>query len=161
MSNETNSVLNSVQEAFAPISNAVKNFQNVEVPEAARDFVKRATGSAKERAASLHVGSEKVTAAIEAAASNSVSESAKISRAIQQAMYQDAEAFYNGIEKLVSAKSLAEAFNIQSDLLRAHGEVLAARAKASSEYISKLVAEGAKSAQENFSKVAASYKKAA
>ena len=39
MSNETNSVLNSVQAAFAPISDALKNLQNVEVPEAARDFV--------------------------------------------------------------------------------------------------------------------------
>ena len=51
MSNETNSVLNSVQAAFAPISDAFKNLQNVEVPEAARDFVKRAAGTAKDRAA--------------------------------------------------------------------------------------------------------------
>lgn len=161
MSNETNSVLNSVQAAFAPISDAFKNLQNVEVPEAARDFVKRAAGTAKDRAADLHNGSEKVTAAIEAAANNSVSEVAKVSRSIQQAMYQDAEAFFNGIDKLASAKSITEAFQIQSDLVRAHGETLVARAKSTSEYVGKLVTEGAKSAQENFAKVAASYNKAA
>jgi phasin len=153
MSNETNSVLNSVQAAFAPISDAFKNLQNVEVPEAARDFVKRAAGTAKDRAADLHTGSEKVTAAIEAAANNSVSEAAKISRSIQQAIYQDAEAFFAGIDKLASAKSLSEAAQIQSDLVRARGEVFVSRAKATTEYLGKLVTEGAKTAQDNFSKV--------
>jgi len=42
---------------------------------------------------------------------------------------------------------------IQSDLLRSRGEVLVSRAKASGEYFSKLVSEGAKTAQDNFSKV--------
>ena len=63
---DTNSVLNTFKAAFAPVTDALKNIQNVEVPEAARDFVKRTTGTAKERAADLHAGSEKVTAAIEA-----------------------------------------------------------------------------------------------
>ena len=98
---------------------------------------------------------------IETAVANSVSEAAKISRNIQQAMYQDAEAFYAGIDKLASAKSLTEAFQIQSELLRARGEVFVSRAKSTSEYVGKLVADGAKSAQDNFSKVAASYSKTA
>jgi len=161
MTTETNSVLNGVKEAFAPVTDALKNFQNMEIPEAARDFVKRAAGTAKDRAADLHNGSEKVTAAIETAAANSVSEVAKISRSIQQAFYQDAEAFFNGIDKLASAKSVNEAFQIQSDLVRARGETLVARAKSSTEYLGKLVTEGAKSAQENFSKAAASYSKSA
>jgi hypothetical protein len=42
---------------------------------------------------------------------------------------------------------------IQSDLLRSRGEVLVSRAKASGEYFSKLVSEGAKTAQDNFAKV--------
>ena len=46
---------------------------------------------------------------IETAVANSVSEAAKISRNIQQALYQDAEAFFAGIDKLASAKSLNEA----------------------------------------------------
>src|SRR5205823_11071973 len=97
MTTETNSASNTVKEAFAPVTEAFKNVQNLEVPEAAREFVKKSASTAKERAADLHAGSEKVTAVIETAAAGSVSEAAKISRNIQQAIYQDAEAFFTGI----------------------------------------------------------------
>ena len=150
---QTNSVLNSVKDAFAPVTEAFKTFQNVEVPEAAREFVKKTANSAKERAADVYAGSEKVTAALETAVVDSVSEAAKISRNIQQAMYQDAEAFFAGLDKLASAKSLNEAVQIQSDLARARGEVLVSRAKSTTEYLGKLVANGAKTAQDNFAKV--------
>jgi phasin len=153
MTTETNSVLNSVKEAFAPVTEAFTKLQNMEVPEAAREFVKKQTETAKVRAADLHAGSEKVTAAIETAVAGSVTEAAKISRNISDALYQDAEAFFAGIDRLASAKSLNEAVQIQSDMLRSRGEVLVSRAKASTEYLSKLVTEGAKTAQDNFAKV--------
>ena len=153
MTTETNSVLNTVKEAFAPVTEAFTKLQNMEVPEAARDFVKKQADAAKVRAADLHAGSEKVTAVIESAVSGSVTEAAKISRNIQQAIYQDAEAFFAGIDKLASAKSINEAVQIQSDMVRARGEVLISRAKSSTEYLGKLVADGAKTAQDNFSKV--------
>jgi phasin len=122
--------------------------------------VKKTAGTAKDRAADLHAGSEKVTAAIETAVSGSVSEAAKISRSIQQALYQDAEAFFAGIDKLASAKSLNEAVQIQSDMVRASGEVFVSRAKSTTEYLGKLVADGAKTAQDNFAKVASASKTA-
>src|SRR6266852_7214144 len=153
MTTETNNVFDTVKEAFAPVTDALKNLQTMEVPEAARDFVKRTANTAKDRAADVYAGSEKVTAAIETAVADSVSEAAKISRNIQQALYQDAEAFFAGIDKLASAKSLTEAVQIQSDLARARGEVLVSRAKSTTEYLGKLVADGAKTAQNNFSKV--------
>jgi phasin len=153
MTTETNPVLNSVKDAFAPVTEAFKNLQNMEVPEAAREFVKKQAENAKVRAADFYAGSEKATDAIESAVAGSVSEAAKISRNIQQAIYQDTEAFFAGIDKLASAKSFNEAVQIQSDLLRSRGEVLVSRAKASGEYLSKLVAEGAKTAQDNFAKV--------
>ena len=142
-----------MKEAFAPVTDAMKNFQAMEVPEAAREFVKKTAGTAKERAADLHAGTEKVTAAIENAVAGSVSEAAKITRNIQQALYQDAEAFFAGIDKLASAKSINEAVQIQSDMVRARGEVLVSRAKSTSEYLGKLVTDGAKTAQDNLSKV--------
>ena len=148
-----NTMFDSVKEAFAPVTEALKSFQSVEVPEAARDFVKKSVNTAKERAADVYAGSEKVTAAIETAVADSVSEAAKISRNIQQAMYQDAEAFFAGIDKLASAKSINEAVQIQSDLARARGEVFVSRAKSTTEYLGKLVANGAKNAQDNFAKV--------
>ncbi|HEY8335165.1 MAG TPA: phasin [Tardiphaga sp.] len=153
MTTETNAMLDSVKQAFAPMTDAFKNFQTMEVPEATRDFVKRAAGTAKEKVGDIYANSEKVTAAIETAVTNSVGEAAKISRNIQSAMYQDVESFFAGIDKLASAKSLNEAVQIQTDLVRSHGEVLAARAKSSTEYLGKLVTEGAKTAQENISKV--------
>ena len=153
MTTETTNVYDTVKQAFAPVTEAFKNFQNVEVPEAAREFVKKTANSAKERAADVYAGSEKVTAALETAATDSVSEFAKISRNIQQAMYQDAEAFFAALDKLASAKSLNEAVQIQSDLARARGEVFVSRAKSTTEYLGKLVANGAKTAQDNFAKV--------
>ena len=152
-----NSMTNNVKQAFAPMTDALKN---MEVPEAARDFVKRAASTAKDRAADIHTGSEKVTSAIETAAAGSVSEIAKITRNIQQAIYNDAEAYFSGIEKLASAKSLSEAAQIQTDLMKSAGEVFAARAKSTTEYLSKIVSDGAKTAQDNMSKVA-SYAKTA
>ena len=153
MTTETNSASNTVKEALAPVTDAFKNIQNLEVPEAAREFVKKTAGTAMERAADLYAGSERATAAIETAVAGSVSEAAKISRNIQQALYQDAEAFFAGIDQLASAKSLNEAVQIQSDFARARGEVLVSRAKSTTEYLGKLVADGAKTAQDNFAKV--------
>src|SRR6201987_2166811 len=153
MTTETNTVFNTFKDAFAPVTEAFKNFQNMEVPEAAREFVKKQAETAKERAADFYAGSEKATDAIESAVAGSVSEAAKISRNIQQALYQDAEAFFAGIDKLASAKSLSEAYQIQSDLARARGELFVSRAKATTEYLGKLVTDGAKTAQDNFAKV--------
>ena len=153
MTVETNSVFGNFKEAFAPVTEAFKNFQNLEVPEAAREFVKKQAETAKERAADFYAGSEKASEVIESAVTGSVSEAARIGRNIQQALYQDAEAFFAGVDKLASAKSINEAVQIQSELLRAHGETLVSRAKASSEYLGKLVTEGAKTAQDNFTKV--------
>jgi phasin len=146
-------MFSSVKEAFAPVTEALKNLQNMEVPEAAREFVKRTTSTAKERAADAYAGSEKVTAAIQVAVTDSVSEAAKISRNIQQAIYQDTEAFLAGIDQLASAKSFNEAVQIQSDLARARGEVFMSRAKSTSEYLGKLVANGAKAVQDNLANV--------
>jgi len=146
MTTETNT-------AFEGFKDAFKNIQNLEVPEAAREFVKKSANTAKDRAAEVFAGSERVTAAVENAVTESVTEAGKISRNIQQAIYEDAEAFFSGIDKLASAKSFSEAVEIQSSLLRARGEALVSRAKATTDYLGKLAANGAKSAQDNFAKV--------
>ena len=146
MTTETNT-------AFEGFKDAFKNIQNLEVPEAAREFVKKTANNAKDRAAEAFAGSERVTAAVENAVTESVTEAGKISRNIQQAIYEDAEAFFSGIDKLASAKSISEAVEIQSSLLRARGEAFVSRAKATTDYLGKLAANGAKSAQDNFAKV--------
>ncbi|QAU48244.1 phasin [Bradyrhizobium guangzhouense] len=146
MTTETNT-------AFEGFKDAFKNIQNLEVPEAAREFVKKTANTAKDRAAEVFAGSERVTAAVENAVTESVTEAGKISRNIQQAIYDDAQAFFAGIDQLASAKSFSEAVEIQSSLLRARGEAFVSRAKATTDYLGKLAANGAKSAQDNFAKV--------
>lgn len=146
MTTETNTAFESFKDAF-------KNIQSLEVPEAAREFVKKSANTAKDRAAEVFAGSERVTAAVENAVTESVAEAGKISRNIQQAIYDDAEAFFAAIDKLASAKSFSEAVEIQSSLLRARGEAFVSRAKATADYLGNLAANGAKSAQDNFAKV--------
>jgi len=150
MATKTKPALDSVKDAFSPVTEALRN---LEVREAARELVKKTANTAKDRAADLHAGSEKVTAAIETAVADSVSEVAKISRNIRHAMYQDAEALFAGIDRLASARSFNEAIQIQSDMVRAQGELLMSRAKATPDYLAKSVADSAKTAQDNFSKI--------
>ena len=152
MSATTNSMLDGVKQAFAPMTDALKN---IDVPEATRDLVKRAATSAKDRAAAIHTGSEKVTVAIESAVTGSITEATKISRNVQEAVYDDMTAFFAGIEQLAGAKSFNEAMQIQSDLVRSRSEVLVGRAKSASEYMARAITEGARSAQDNFAKATA------
>ncbi|WP_315729753.1 phasin family protein [Bradyrhizobium sp. SZCCHNRI2010] len=152
MTTETNTGFDSVKQAFGPMTDALKNLQTMEMQESAREFFKKATSTAKERVADAFAGSEKVTAVIETAVAEGVSEATKITRNIQQAIHQDTEAFFDGLDKLAFAKTFSEAVQIQSELARARGEALISRAKSSTEYFGKLVADGAKTIQDNLSK---------
>lgn len=160
--NTYESAFDTAKQAFAPITEALKALQNnAQVPEAARDFVKRVAGDATERAASMHAGAEQVTVAIQTAVADQVDETAKITRNIQQALLDDTQAFFAGIEKLASAKSLSEAFQIQSEMVRARTDVAVSRARATADYVGERLATGAKTAQENISKVVSLNAKAA
>jgi hypothetical protein len=154
MTNSYDSAFDFAKQAFAPFAETFKNLQNnVQVPEAARDFAKRVATDATARAEDIHAGAEKVTVAIQTAVVEQIDETAKVSRNIQQAMLEDAQAFFAGIEKLSQAQSLSEAFQIQSDMVRARTDVAVARARATADYIGERFATGAKTAQENLSKV--------
>jgi hypothetical protein len=152
--NSNESAFDVAKQAFAPFADAFKSLQDkVQVPEAARDFVKRVAGDATARAENFHAGAEKVTVAIQTAVVEQVDETAKITRNIQQAMLEDAQAFFAGLEKLAAAKSLSEAFQIQTDMVRARAEVAVSRARATADHFGERFATGAKTAQENLSKV--------
>jgi hypothetical protein len=142
------------KQAFQPFADAFKNLQDkVQVPEGARDFVKRIATDATERAENIHAGAEKVTVAIQTAVVEQIDETAKVSRNIQEALLDDAKAFFAGMEKLASAQSLSEAVQIQSDMVRARTDVAVSRARATADYLGERFATGAKTAQENLSKV--------
>jgi hypothetical protein len=130
-------------------------------PAAARDFVKKAADAAKERATTFHANAEKATANVEQTMVNAVGEVAKLARQAQQAAYEDAEAFFSGVGKLAAAESVGEAVQVYVDYLRGRSDVATQRARAASDYVGKLLADGAKTVQENVSKARAFAEKAA
>jgi Phasin protein len=130
-------------------------------PAAAREFVKKATEAARERATSAHANAESATASVEQALVNSVGEVAKLTRQAQQAAYEDAEAFLAGVDKLASAGCFSEAFQTYVDYLRARGDVAVSRTRASGDYIGKLLTNGAKAVQDNVAKASVFNRKAA
>ena len=160
--NSYDSAFDMAKQAFAPFAETFKNIQDkVQVPEAARDFVKRVATDGTARAETVFAGAEKATVAIQTAVVEQIDETAKISRNIQQAMLEDAQAFFAGIEKLSQAQCLSEAFQIQSEMVRARADVAVARARATADYLGERFATGAKTAQENLSKVVSLNAKAA
>jgi hypothetical protein len=153
--NPYESAFDIARQAFAPFGDAFKGFQDqAQVPQAARDFVKRFAGDATAGAENIHAGAEQVTVAIQTAVAEQVEEAAKISRSIQQAMLEDTQAFFAAIEKLASAQSLGETIQIQSEIVRARTDVAVARARATADYLGERFATGARTAQENLSRVA-------
>lgn len=159
--NSHESAFDFARQAFQPLTDAFKSIQDTaQLPQAARDFVKRAASEAAERAETVHAGAGRLTAAIETAVADQVTEAANISRQVQQALLDDAKAFFAGVEKLASAQSLGEAFQIQSDMARTGADVAVTRARATADYLGERLATGAKAAQENFAKVASPNKAA-
>ena len=155
MSTTTNTFQQTVEKTFSPMIDAVKNAAGkFEVPESARDFVKRSAEMAKDRAADMHTGSVKATDAVENAATTAVSGLAKFSRTVQANAYDDASAYFNSVGKIAAATSFGEAVQTHVDYLRERSDVNMGRAKAMFDYVSGSLAEAGKKAQEQVSKVA-------
>jgi len=124
-----------------------------EIPQAAREFVKRGAAAAKDRSTDLRVGADKVTGAIEAALLSAVNAMADFNRKIVDAAHQDAEASLAAIDRLASAKSLAEAYQVSADYLREQREVGVARAKSVAQFASTKTSESFQAVQDGFAKV--------
>lgn len=123
-----------------------------EIPEAAREFVKRGTAAAKHRSTDLRAGANKVTGAIEEALVGAVNDMADINRQIVDAAYQDAEASFAAIDRLAGAKSLAEAYQVCADYVRQQREVGVDRAKRAAGFVSAKTSEAFHALQEGFAK---------
>ena len=128
--------------------NAFAAAQYEPIPAAARDFVKKAAVTAKERATTFHAGADKATTAVEQTLVTAVGEVAKLTRQAQQAGYEDAQAFFSGVDQLASAKCVGEAVQIYVDYMRNRSDVAMARARTARDLFSKLVASGANTGQE-------------
>lgn len=143
------------EKTFAPIVDSMKNFSSkLEVPEAARDFVKRSADMATDRALDIHAGAAKATDAVESAATKTVSGLARVTRDMQAAAFDDAKAYLASVGKIADAKSISEAVQFQVEYLRERSEVTFGRAKSLFEFMSSSLSDGAKKAQENVAKLA-------
>jgi hypothetical protein len=100
-----------------------------EVRQAAPDFVKRSTMSAKDYSADLHAGAQKMTSAVEQALVKAVSGIAEANRKVIDAAYRDIETALSTIDKMAGAKSFAEAYQAYVDYLRRQSEIGLIRAK--------------------------------
>jgi hypothetical protein len=133
------------------MTNAENTFaaaQNELIPAAARDFVKKAAGAAKQRATTFHADAEGATTAVEQNLVTAVGEVAKLTRQAQQAAFEDTQAFLSAVDQLASAKSVREAVQIYVDYMRSRSDVAIARARTASDLVGKLVTSGAKTVQE-------------
>jgi hypothetical protein len=129
------------------IKNAFAAAQYEPIPAAARDFVKKAAATARERATTFHAGTDKATRAVEQTMVTAVGEVAKLTRQAQQAGYEDAQAFFSGVDQLASAKCLGEAVQIYVDYMRDRSDVAMARARTARGLFGKLVGSGVNTGQ--------------
>jgi hypothetical protein len=151
---KTKAPADAATDACASFMQAFSNAPKFEIPETAREFVKRSALTAKERAADAHTGANRFAGMVEGAVINYVSGVAEINRKLLQAAYQDTEAALVAVEKLAGAKSLNEAIQLNVDYLRERGEVGMARAKDTAEYVTQTVSGGVKAVQDGIAKVA-------
>jgi hypothetical protein len=133
---------------YESLAKALGGLENkFDIPDAAREFVKRSAAAAKDRSTDLHVGAN------EAALLSAVSTMADVNRRIVDAAYQDTEASLAAIDRLAGAKSLAEAYQVSVDYLREQREVSVARVRSAAEFVSTKTSEGFQTLQHRFAKV--------
>jgi hypothetical protein len=139
---------------YESLAKALGGLQNkFELPEAAREFVKRTAAAAKDRSTDLHAGANKVTGAIEEALVGAVNGMAEVNRKVVEAAYQDAEATFAAIDKFAGAQSLTEAYEVYADYLRQQGNVVASRAKSAASFVSAKTSEGFDALRDGITKV--------
>ena len=139
---------------YESLAKALGGLQNkFEIPEAAREFVKRTAAAAKDRSTNLQAGANKMTGAIEEALVGAVTGMADVNRKVVEAAYQDAEATFAAIDKLAGAQSLTDAYEFYVDYLRQQGNVAAARAKSAATFVSAKASEGFDTLRDGIAKV--------
>ena len=140
--------------AYESLAAALDGFQNkFEVPETAREFVKRSAATAKDRSSDLHTGANKVTDAVEKALVSAVNGIADLNRKTVEALYQDAQRVFAAIDNLAGAKSFPQAYKVYVDYLRQQTKVSFARAEATASFASTKAAEGFHAVRDGVEKV--------
>ena len=147
---------------YESLAKALGGLQNkLEIPEAAREFVKRSAAAAKDRSTGLHSGANKVTGAIEEALVGAVNGLAEVNRKVADAIYQDAQATFAAIDKLAGSQSLTDAYDVYVDYLRDQTNVGVARVEGAVNFIGAKAAEGVDAVRDGLAKVTPTHSQAA
>jgi hypothetical protein len=137
----------------AQIRETLENVQSrIEVPAAARDFVKRGAAASIERAENVHEGATRLADNAEKLGSAIVSGYAVITRGLLNATLANVQHGLETVEKVAGAKSLNEAVQIQADFVRENARANFERAKDAFETVRSTVADGAKTVQSEVGK---------
>jgi hypothetical protein len=129
--------------AYESLAAALDGLQNkFEVPESARELVKRSAATAKDRSSDLHTGANKVTDAVEKVLVSAVNGIADVNRKTVEAMYQDAESAF-----------AAKAYKVYVDYLRQQTKVSVGRVEATASFASTKASEGFHALRDGIEKV--------
>jgi hypothetical protein len=146
-------------DTMSSISEVIETVQSkMEVPAAARDFVKRTAATAQERAETVHTGFATATTKVENLATAFVGGYANFARGLVDASLSNVQHALSTVEKVAGAKSLNEVVQIQADYVRESAKANFDRVKNAAEIARTTVVDGAKTVQ---SEISAMYSKAA
>ena len=139
---------------FASVREAIDTVQSkIEVPAAARDFVKRTASSAKDRAETVHQSAENATNSVEKFATSFVGGYANFTRGLLDMTLANVQHSLSTVEKLAAAKSVSEAVQVQTDFVRENARANFERVRGAADTAKSVVTEGAKNVQAEIAKI--------
>ncbi|MGI6855691.1 phasin family protein [Mesorhizobium sp. 1B3] len=145
---KTSAKTNGASGSFASIQDALDNIQTkLEVPAAARDFVKRTAASARERAETAHSGAADLTEGVEKFAVSMAGGYAKLTRGLLDLTLANVQHSLSTVEKLAGAKSVNEAVQLQADFIRDNAQANFDHVRNAAEDARTTLAHGAQAVQ--------------
>jgi hypothetical protein len=145
---KTSAKTNNSSDNFSSFQNAFENIQaRLEVPAAARDFVKRSASSTRERAETVHSGAASATNGVEKLATSIVGGYADLTRGLLDMTLANVQHSLSAVEKLAGAKSMNEAVQLQADFIRDNGQANLDRVRTTAEKARNSLAEGVQTLQ--------------
>ncbi|MEI8146498.1 MAG: phasin family protein [Alphaproteobacteria bacterium] len=142
---------------FAPVNQILETLSNVqskiEVPAAAREFVKQTAETAKTRTGEFEKGAIEATSTVENALVAVVGAGVKVSNGIIAATAANVAMTLGAVEKLADAASPRDAFQVSVDYVRDYTRANVNRAQEAYEVVRQTATEGAGFVQAQLGKI--------
>ena len=139
---------------FAAIKDAIENVQSkIEIPAAARDFVKRTAETVQERTADAHAGALNLSKSAEKVAVNLVGGYALFTRGLIDASFANVQHALTTVEKVAAAKSVNEALQIQAEFVRESAKANYDRVVSAGESVKAVVNDGVEVVKAEWTKI--------